>query len=287
MPALRPSRLTAGAASSLCAVLLLASAAAAQAVDPPVHAGPAEHAHLRLQTPHAARGATERHHAAGHAVRAAHPNHPARHAAPPAPAPAPMPAPVAVPAAPATAAAAPTGSNTGLPLPRFASLRADAVNLRGGPGTRYPIQWVYKRRDLPVKIEREFDVWRLVEDPDGVKGWVHQATLVGSRSFVIPGGDGEAPAGPDVSPSVAPAAAPAPASVLPPGAAAPPGSQLLRAAPQPDAPVVAVLKPGVIGRLRSCAAGSGWCRVSVRDYSGWLPRAALWGLLPNETIQPS
>ncbi len=279
MPALRPSRLTVGAAPSLCA-LLLASAAAAQTPDPPRHAGPAGHAHVRPQALHAAHGPVERHHGAGHAIRPAHPAHPVRHAPPPSPAP---PVPVAVPAAPAAPAVAPTGSNTGLPLPRFASLRADAVNLRGGPGTRYPIQWVYKRRDLPVKIEREFDVWRLVEDPDGVKGWVHQATLVGSRSFVILGGT-EASTGPDSPPPAAPAAA---ASVLPAGAAAPPGSQLLRAAPQPDAPVVAVLKPGVIGRLRLCAAGSGWCRVSVRDYSGWLPRAALWGLLPNETIQPS
>ena len=283
MPAFRPSRLTAGAASSLCAFLLLASAAAAaQTLDPPLHAGPAGHAHVRPQALHAAHGTVERRHGLGHATRPAHPAHPVRHAPPPPPA---LPVPVAVPAAPAAPAVAPTGSNTGLPLPRFASLRADAVNLRGGPGTRYPIQWVYRRRDLPVKIEREFDVWRLVEDPDGVKGWVHQATLVGSRSFVILGGT-EASTGPDVPPSAASAAA-APASVLPVGAPAPPGSQLLRAAPQPDAPVVAVLKPGVIGRLRLCAAGSGWCRVSVRDYSGWLPRAALWGLLPNETIQPS
>ena len=79
------------------------------------------------------------------------------------------------------------GSVTGLPLPRFASLRTDEVNLRRGPGTRYPIEWVYKRRDLPVEIEREFEVWRLIVDPDGIKGWVHQATLTGRRSFIVTG----------------------------------------------------------------------------------------------------
>src|ERR1700761_4027499 len=62
------------------------------------------------------------------------------------------------------------GSVTGLPVPRFVALRSDDVNLRAGPGTRYPIEWVFKRRDLPMEIEREFDVWRLVRDPDGVRG---------------------------------------------------------------------------------------------------------------------
>ncbi len=81
------------------------------------------------------------------------------------------------------------GSNTGLPLPRFASLKTDEVNLRTGPGLRYPIEWVYKRRDLPVQIEREFEVWRLISDQEGVKGWVHQATLVGRRTFVVTGGE--------------------------------------------------------------------------------------------------
>ncbi len=108
------------------------------------------------------------------------PPHPA-----PVPHPAPAPPPAAAPAAapPATAAEPPKGSNTGLPLPRFAALKTDDVNLRTGPGTRYPIDWVYKRRDLPVQIEREFEVWRLIADSEGVKGWVHQATLTGRRSL--------------------------------------------------------------------------------------------------------
>ena len=67
--------------------------------------------------------------------------------------------------------------------PAAAALRRAALR-RGescapGPGTRYPIEWVYKRRDLPVEIQREFEVWRLVQDPEGIKGWVHQATLTG------------------------------------------------------------------------------------------------------------
>jgi SH3-like domain-containing protein len=143
----------------------------------------------------------------------------------------------------------PKGTSTGLPLPRFASLRTDEVNMRRGPGTRYPIEWVYHRRQLPVEIEREFEVWRLVEDPDGVKGWVHQATLVGRRSFIIRG-----------------------------------RMETMLDAPHDGAAAVARLEPGVIGRLRSCAADSDWCRVQVGDHTGWLKREQFWGSFAGEAV---
>ncbi len=169
-----------------------------------------------------------------------------------APAPAPVPPPAAPPAKePAPPPEPQKGSATGLPLPRFAALRSDEVNLRSGPGTRYPIDWVYKRRDLPVEIEREFEVWRLVKDEDGVKGWVHQATLTGRRSVVVAGAE-----------------------------------RTLRRAPEPTAPAVAVLKPGVIVRLRSCQAGADWCEVQVGDYRGFLKRDEFWGSYPGEAVNP-
>ena len=143
------------------------------------------------------------------------------------------------------------GSVTGLPVPRYASLRADVVNLRAGPGARYPIDWVYRRVGMPVEILREFDVWRLVATPDGEKGWMHEATLTGRRDFYIAG---------------------QPAT--------------LRADPQGDARAVAVLQPGVIGRIRSCDATASWCRAQAHGYSGWLPRSAMWGSLPGEIIKP-
>lgn len=180
------------------------------------------------------------------------PLHPVSHApavprpAPKPAAPAPLPAPAAMPAAPAEPA---KGSNTGLPLPRFAALKTDEVNLRTGPGTRYPIDWVYKRRDLPVQIEREFEAWRLVADSEGVKGWVHQATLTGRRSFVLTGAE-----------------------------------HVLRADGTDTAGAVARLKPGVVGRLRACEAGAAWCQVQVGEYRGWVKRDAIWGILPGEAV---
>ncbi len=167
--------------------------------------------------------------------------------------------PAAPPAAPAVAVPAPVpenpaepakGTNTGNPLPRFASLRSDEVNLRTGPGTRYPIDWVYKRRDLPVLIEREFEVWRLVRDPEGIKGWVHQATLAPRRSGVVTGGE-----------------------------------RVLRHDPKDESGPVARLKPGVIVRLRSCEATSDWCQAQVQDYRGWIKRSEIWGTFPGEVIQ--
>jgi SH3-like domain-containing protein len=136
-------------------------------------------------------------------------------------------------------------------LPRFASLRSDDVNMRAGPGTRYRIDWVYRRRDLPVEIEREFDVWRWVRDADGIQGWVHQATLMGRRSFIVEKADAT-----------------------------------VRSDASDTAAAVAILRPGVIGRIRSCATGSDWCEVQTGSYRGYLRRETFWGLLPEETINP-
>lgn len=142
------------------------------------------------------------------------------------------------------------GAVTGMTLPRFAALRADEVYMRIGPGKHFPIEWVYKRRDLPVQIEREFKDWRLVRDQENTKGWVHQATLAPRRTGVVTGGE-----------------------------------QALRRDAQDDAEPVARLKPGVIVRLRACDAGSDWCQAQVQDYRGWMKRSEVWGLLPGETIQ--
>ena len=123
--------------------------------------------------------------------------------------------------------------------------------MRVGPGNRYRIDWVYKRRELPVEIEREFDVWRWVEDADGNHGWVHQATLMSRRSFIVQKSDAT-----------------------------------LRSDPSDTASPVAILKPGVIGRIRSCDAASDWCNVQTGSYRGYLRRGQFWGTLPGEAVGP-
>ena len=145
----------------------------------------------------------------------------------------------------------PVGTVTGLPLPRFAALGSNQVNMRIGPDLRYRIEWTYQRRDLPVQIIEEHQIWRKIRDPEGTEGWVQRPLLNARRTFLVPG-DGE---------------------------------RTLRRRPEAEAPPVAHLKPGVIGLIRRCEAGSAWCEVRVADHAGWLRRAEIWGVSAEEAIE--
>lgn len=134
---------------------------------------------------------------------------------------------------------------TGLPLPRFVSLRSGEVNLRTGPGVRYPIDWVYKRRNLPVEIIDEFDTWRRIRDWQGTVGWVHQSMLQGRRSVLVTG-----------------------------------RTRLLRRDPGDESPGLAHAEAGVIGDLKRCR--SDWCEVELEGYSGWLRTDEFYGIYPQE-----
>ena len=139
---------------------------------------------------------------------------------------------------------------SGLPLPRFVSFRAVEVNLRSGPGVRYPILWVFQRRGLPVEIVDEFDTWRQIRDAGGTTGWVHQSMLQGRRSVLVQGQ----------------------------------GEQILRKQPGLGAAPVARLEPGVVARLDHCT-DENWCRVEVQSFSGWLPRDTFYGTYQNEIYE--
>ncbi|WP_246135531.1 SH3 domain-containing protein [Pararhodospirillum oryzae] len=138
---------------------------------------------------------------------------------------------------------------SGLPLPRFVSLRSNEVNMRSGPGTRYPVIWIYRQRSLPVEIIAEYDNWRKVRDHEGAEGWIQQSMVVGYRTFITLG-----------------------------------AVQVLRADPGPQGRPVARIGPNVVGRLHNCPAGSAYCRVEVADRQGWLPRAGLWGVYRDEVV---
>lgn len=146
-------------------------------------------------------------------------------------------------------AAAPHLGGSGLPVPRFVSLRAEPVNMRTGPGQRYPVQWILTRRSLPLMIVAEYDTWRKVRDPQGAEGWIHQSMLTSHRT-VMTLADGT----------------------------------LLRRDPRSEAAALARIDGGVIGTLLACPAGSAYCRVDVGGYLGWLPREGLYGLLPGEIL---
>ncbi len=132
-------------------------------------------------------------------------------------------------------------------VPRFASLRADEVNLRTGPGERYPIDWVLTRKGMPVEVLAEFDVWRKIRDVQGTEGWVHQRMLIASRNVVVRG-----------------------------------SIRTLHAAPDQASPVVARAEPGVIARLIECRGP--WCRIEAQGTNGWLERNEVWGVYPDEAV---
>ena len=135
---------------------------------------------------------------------------------------------------------------SGLPLPRFASLASSRVNVRTGPGTQYPIRWVYRRAGLPVEITGEFDIWRHVLDPEGGEGWAHSGLLATRRTVMIQGK----------------------------------GIQDLHRGPSDDTLVVLRAEPGVVGSFLECSGT--WCRVDIDGTRGWLPRDALWGVLASD-----
>lgn len=155
------------------------------------------------------------------------------------------------------AAAAPAAGTSGLPIPRFVSLKADRVNLRQGPGTEYPTSWVYQRAGLPLEVIKEFEAWRQVRDAEGVIGWVLQSFLSGRRTaLVLPW---------EVKAGQAPPQVP------------------IRSDDSERANPVAIVEAGVIANLLSCDGR--WCQVSVDQYRGYVEQKKLWGIYEGETLK--
>jgi len=141
------------------------------------------------------------------------------------------------------------GDITNSPIPRFVSIRSDRVYARAGPGTRYPIKWIYERKDLPVEIIQEFDTWRKVRDIDGEDGWVHQSLLSGRRFAFMSADQG-----------------------LP-----------LYRKPRDDSRPVAIVQPRAILGIDSCK--NAWCSVSVSGLTGWIQSKNLWGVYEGEQFK--
>ena len=141
------------------------------------------------------------------------------------------------------------GRVSSLPLPRFVSLRTEPVNMRTGPGVRYPVTWVYQRRNLPVEITDEFDRWRQVRDPDGEEGWVHQSMLSGQRTGLVTQAD----------------------SSLYKGSA-------------PSSAVIAQVSAGVVVVVDRCPKQTELCLVEAGGTKGWLHRDFFWGVYGGEFV---
>lgn len=126
-------------------------------------------------------------------------------------------------------------------VPYWASIRVSEVNMRVGPGEDYHIAWVYHRPLLPVKVVRRKEGWRLVEDPDGAKGWMLARFLSRERGAIVKGK----------------------------------GLTQMREKAEADAALRWRVEPGVVGKLGDCAEG--WCAFEVAGRAGYLPEDRLWG----------
>ena len=137
------------------------------------------------------------------------------------------------------------GPVTNLPIPRFVSMKANEGNVRRGPSLSHRIDWVFKRRDMPLEITAEYGHWRRVRDRDGAGGWVHYSLLSGVRTVIVEQEMLE-----------------------------------LRTRPADDAQISARLEMGVIARLGECTQK--WCKLTAAGYKGWAHKTALWGVKPDE-----
>ena len=138
-------------------------------------------------------------------------------------------------------------ADTGLPLPRFVSLKSNVANLRTGPSKRYPIDWVYTYTNLPVKIISEYDDWRKIETQEGISGWLYKTLVHNKRSVAIEN-----------------------------------KVQKLYIKPNKSSRVRAYLERGVIAFLITCK--NEWCHIATDrpKITGWIPQNALWGVFSGE-----
>jgi SH3-like domain-containing protein len=145
-----------------------------------------------------------------------------------------------------------TGSASGLPVPRFVSLKSDRVNVRAGPNKDQDVRWVYTRAGMPVEITAEFENWRRIRDWEGAEGWVYHSLLSGRRSAVVVPKSKE--------------------ELVP-----------LYDSSSTASAVVAKLQSGVLGTLKTCDGK--WCRLTAKDFDGWIEQERLWGAYPNEKVE--
>ena len=158
-----------------------------------------------------------------------------------------------MPASPARAASnIATGSVSGLPVPRFVSLKADRVNVRRGPNKDQEVRWVYTRAGMPVEITAEYENWRRVRDWEGAEGWVYHSLLSGRRTAVVV---------PSLNEKLVP----------------------LYENSNVKSAVVAKLQGGVVGSLKYFSGT--WCEFSGKGFEGWIRQDRLWGAYPNEKVE--
>jgi SH3-like domain-containing protein len=155
-------------------------------------------------------------------------------------------------AIPAGAVGESAGSASGLPVPRYVSLKADKVNVRGGPSRDHEVTWVFTRIGIPVEITAESENWRRIRDAEGAEGWVFHSLLSGRRTALVsPSGKVE--------------------------------SFPLYERTGAAGRIVARLQARVLATVRHCDGR--WCRIFGEGFDGYMEQHLLWGVYPEEVIE--
>ena len=145
------------------------------------------------------------------------------------------------------ALAAPAAAQDKQP-PYWASIASGEAMMRAGPGRNYPGTWLYKRRDLPIRVVKTYPNWRLIEDPDGTRGWMLVTLLSDRRTAIVKKGD------------------PRP----------------LHAQPNDGAAARYLAEAGVVGRIDKC--GGGWCHIEIGKREGYIRTSEIWGVGEQEVV---
>ena len=132
--------------------------------------------------------------------------------------------------------------------PYWASIASGEAMMRTGPGRNYPGIWLYKRRDLPIRVVQIYPNWRKVEDPDGQQGWMLVTLLSDRRTAIVKPGQ----------------------------------PRDIRVKPAAGAPVRYRAEPGVVGRIEQCDGN--WCHIQVGNREGYIAQGDLWGTSESETL---
>lgn len=151
----------------------------------------------------------------------------------------------------------PAAGGSGLPVPRFVSLKSDRVNLRNGPGTDYPTSWVFRRAGLPVEVVAEFEGWRQVRDAEGTTGWVLQSLLSGRRTALVAPWDAKTDG---QRPQLA-----------------------LKTSGNEGSGTVVMIEAGLIANIGECDGR--WCHISIDSYRGYIEQKRLWGVYDGEILK--
>ncbi len=140
---------------------------------------------------------------------------------------------------------------SGLPLPRFVSLKFDKVNVRKGPSVKHQVAWIFARKGLPVEIIAEFEHWRRVRDSEGEEGWVYYSLLTGKRTVLVTPWRKK---------------------------------QRIELYGQSDGTgkPIAVVEAGALGAVKNCTGK--WCHFAAAGIEGWISQELLWGVYPDEHL---